>query len=411
MSQEQSKSHPPLSDRVLSAQPSATVAISEVARRLAAEGRSIISLSVGELDFDTPVHIQHAAIRGMIEGNTRYTNVTGTAELKAAVARKFRRDNALEYKPAEIIAATGAKQILFNALLATINPGDEAIVVAPYWVSYSEMVRIAGGEPVVVTPEEASLFKLTPALLEAAITPRTRWLILNAPCNPSGALYTEAELRALADVVRAHPDMMVMADDIYEQIIFEGEFVTFAQAAPDLRDRTLTINGVSKTYAMTGWRLGYAGGPEWLIKAMALLQGQSTSCPNAIAQVAAQAALDGPQEFLDGWRARLRARRDLALDILRRAEPVLRVPACPPGAFYLYINCAQAIGMRTPAGEVIENDGDMTRYLLEQAGVAVVPGTAFGLAPFLRISYALADDQLQRACELIVAACAALVRS
>ncbi|RLM22522.1 pyridoxal phosphate-dependent aminotransferase [Brenneria goodwinii] len=399
-----------LSDRVKNASPSATVAITEVARRLAAEGRTIISLSVGELDFDTPAHIQHAAIRGMNEGHTRYTNVGGTPSLKAAIARKFTRDNALGYKPAEIIAATGAKQILFNALLATLNPGDEVIVVAPYWVSYSEMVKIAGGVPVQVTPEEATQFKLTPSLLAAAVTPSSRWLILNAPCNPSGVLYTADELRALADVVCRHPAMMVMADDIYEEIVFEGEFVSFAQAAPDMRDRTLTINGVSKTYAMTGWRLGYAGGPEWLIKAMALLQSQSTSNPSSISQVAAQAALDGPQDFLDDWRARLRVRRDLALRILRRAAPVLRVPEAPQGAFYLYVNCAGAIGMKTPAGEIIANDEDMTRYLLERVGVAVVPGTAFGLAPYLRVSYALADDRLERACELIVEACTALVR-
>lgn len=407
---EENKFCPTLSERVKGASVSATVAITEVARRLASEGRTIISLSVGELDFDTPSHIQHAAIRGMIEGHTRYTNVAGMPALKAAIARKFVRDNALEYQPKEIIAATGAKQILFNALLATLDPGDQVIVVAPYWVSYSEMVKIAGGVPVQVTPQETTQFKLTPALLAAAITPNTRWLILNAPCNPSGVLYTADELRALADVVRANPTMMVMADDIYEAIVFEGEFSSFAQAAPDMRERTLTINGVSKTYAMTGWRLGYAGGPEWLINAMALLQSQSTSNPSSISQVAAQAALDGPQDFLDGWRERLRVRRDLALRILQRAAPVLRVPQAPQGAFYLYVNCAGAIGMTTPTGDTIANDEDMARYLLEFAGVAVVPGAAFGLAPYLRVSYALADDQLERACELIVASCAALVK-
>ena len=280
--------------------------------RLAAEGRDIISLSEGELDFDTPVHIQHAAMRGIIEGQTRYTDVGGTPQLRASIVRKFVRDNDLHYKEAEVIASTGAKQILFNALLATLDAGDEAVVVAPYWVSYSEMIRIAGGEPVVVTPQADNGFKLTPERLAAALTPRTRWLILNAPCNPSGALYTADELRALADVVRAHPRLLVMSDDIYEEIVFEGAFVSFAQASPDMQARTLTINGVSKAYAMTGWRLGYAGGPRWLIQALELLQSQSTSNPSSVSQAAALAALDGPQDFLDGWRSRLRGRRDLA---------------------------------------------------------------------------------------------------
>ena len=398
-----------LSDRLLAARPSATGAIAELARRLAGQGRSITSLSEGELDFDTPAHIQHAAIKGIVEGHTRYTNVGGSPALKAAVVRKFARDNALDYTEKEVVAATGAKQILFNALLATLNPGDEAIVVAPFWVSYSEMVRIAGGEPVVVTPGAELDFKLTPELLAASITPRTRWLILNAPCNPSGALYTRDELRALADVVRAHPRLMVMSDDIYEKIVFEGEFTSFVQAAPDMRERTLTVNGVSKTYAMTGWRLGYAGGPAWLVKALELLQSQSTSNPCSVSQVAATAALDGPQEFLDDWRERLRARRDLALSILKRAEPILTVTR-PPAAFYLFAHCAGAIGTKTPKGEVISTDADLARYLLEEAGVAVVPGTAFGLAPYLRLAYALSDERLRLACEQIVSACARLTR-
>ena len=398
-----------LSLRLASVRPSATGAAAETARRLAAAGRSIISLSEGELDFDTPAHIQHAAIKGIVEGHTRYTNVTGTPALRAAIIGKFLRDNNVHYQEDEVIAATGAKQILFNALLATLDPGDEAIVVAPFWVSYSEMVRIAGGEPVVVTPQTDEDFKLTPARLAAAITPRTRWLMLNAPANPSGALYSAAELRALAAVLRAHPRVLVMSDDIYEEIVFEGSFCSFVQASPDMRERTLTINGVSKAYAMTGWRLGYAGGPAWLIKAMALLQSQSTSNPCSVSQIAATAALNGPQDFLDDWRQRLRQRRDTALMLLAAAAPVLTIRK-PPAAFYLYADCSAAIGMRTPTGAAITSDADLADYLLHEVGVAVVPGSAFGLAPYLRLAYALADERLKQACERIVLACARLVR-
>ncbi|GAA4334366.1 pyridoxal phosphate-dependent aminotransferase [Variovorax defluvii] len=398
-----------LSDRVANARPSATGAVGEMARRLISQGRSVISLSEGELDFDTPAHIQHAAIKGIVEGQTRYTSVGGTPALKQAVITKFRQDNELDYAPEEVIAATGAKQILFNALLATVNAGDEAIVVAPFWVSYTEMVRIAGGEPIVVTPSERDDFKLTPEALAAHITPRTRWLMLNTPCNPSGAMYSRAELRALADVVRAHPRLLVLSDDIYEKIVFEGEFCSFAQAAPDMRDRTLTVNGVSKSYAMTGWRLGYAGGPNWLIKAMELLQSQSTSNPSSVSQVAAVAALNGPQGFLDDWRDRLRARRDMAMTILQPAAPMLTVSR-PPAAFYLYVCCAGAIGCKTPKDDFIGSDADLARYLLEEGGVAVVPGAAFGLEPYIRLTFALSDERLKLACERIVAACAQLKR-
>ncbi|OWT80176.1 MULTISPECIES: pyridoxal phosphate-dependent aminotransferase [unclassified Achromobacter] len=398
-----------LSDRVAAARPSATGAISELARRLGAEGRSVISLSEGELDFDTPEHVREAAIQGIAEGQTRYTDVGGTPALKAAVAAKFARDNHLTYTPAEIIAATGAKQILFNALLATLNPGDEAIVVAPYWVSYTEMARLAGGTAVVITPDAGNDFKLTPALLEQHLTPNTRWLILNAPCNPSGALYSREEFAALAAVIRKHPRLLVMSDDIYEKLVYEGEFVSFAEAAPDMHARTLTINGVSKSHAMTGWRLGYAGGPAWLIKAMNLLQSQSTSNPSSVSQAAAVAALNGSHAFLDGWRERLRTRRDMALGILHKAAPVLTVRR-PPAAFYLFADCRQAIGMRTPKGETIATDADLARYLIEEAGVAVVPGSAFGLAPYLRLTFCIADERLQLACERIVAACAKLTR-
>jgi len=398
-----------LSDRLAASRPSATGAVSELARRLAAEGRSVISLSEGELDFDTPAHIQQAAIDAIKGGQTRYTSVGGTPALKAAIARKFARDHQLDYAPAELIAATGAKQILFNALLATIDPGDEALVVAPFWVSYTEMARIAGGTPVVITPDAANQFKLTPELLAAHITPRTRWLILNGPCNPSGALYSREELAALAEVVRQHPRLLVMSDDIYEQLVYEGKFTSFVEATPDMRERTLTINGVSKTYAMTGWRLGYAGGPAWLIKALELLQSQSTSNPSSISQAAAAAALDGPQDFLQDWRASLSSRRDMALSVLRDAAPAMTFTR-PPAAFYLFADCSQAIGMRTPKGERIGDDADFARYLLEEAGVAAVPGSAFGLAPYLRLTFCVAEARLRQACERIVAACARLAR-
>jgi len=396
-----------LSARLRVVRPSATGAASARARALAAEGRDIISLSEGELDFDTPAHIQQAAAIAMANGETRYTDVGGTPRLKQAIAAKFLRDNQMAFLPGEIIAATGAKQILFNAMLATVDAGDEVIVVAPFWVSYSEMVRIAGGEPVVVTPEAGNGFKLTPELLSAAITPRTRWLMLNAPGNPSGALYTADELRALAEVVALHPRLLVLSDDIYEEIVFEGEFCSFAQAAPAMKERTLTVNGVSKAYAMTGWRLGYAGGPAWLVKALELLQSQSTSNPSAISQAAAAAALEGPQGFLDGWRSRLKARRDEALSILSAAAPLLCIRQ-PPAAFYLYADCAAAIGLTTPGGRLITNDADFAGYLLEEAGVAVVHGAAFGLSPYVRLAYALSDERLRLACQRIVAACLAL---
>jgi aspartate aminotransferase len=391
------------------ARPSATGAMSEAARALAAEGKPVISLSEGELDFDTPAHIQLAAVRAMTAGETRYTSVAGTPQLRAAIARKLWRDNGLHYEDAQIIAGTGAKQMLFNALLATLDAGDEAIVTAPYWVSYSDMVLIAGGTPVLVTPAPGEDFKLTPTALRNALTPRTRWLLLNSPCNPSGALYSSDELRALAEVLRDYPDVLVMSDDIYEEIVFEGAFVSFAQAAPFMQERTLTVNGVSKAYAMTGWRLGYAAGPAWLVRAMALLQSQSTSNPCAISQAAAVAALDGPQDFLDHWRDRLRARRDLALSTLADAAPVLTMRR-PPAAFYLYADCGAAIGMRTPDGATIATDMDFAMYLLHAANVAVVPGSAFGLAPYVRLAYALSDERLRTACERIVVACGALER-
>ncbi|MEW6340795.1 MAG: pyridoxal phosphate-dependent aminotransferase [Paraburkholderia sp.] len=392
-----------LSGRLAAMRPSATGAMSQAARALAAQGRPVISLSEGELDFDTPAHIQHAAIRAIVQGETRYTDVGGTPALKAAIAAKFRRDNGLAYEPREIIAATGAKQIIFNAFLATLDPGDEVIVPAPYWVSYPEMIRMAGGTPVMIATRPQDGFKLQPDELSCALTSKTRWLLLNSPGNPSGALYSGDELRALAQVLRDHPDVLVLSDDIYEEIVFDGTFCSFAQAAPDMSGRTLTLNGVSKSYAMTGWRLGYAGGPHWLISALAMLQSQSTSNPNSISQAAALQALQGPREFLDEWRGRLRVRRDLALEILGSAKPWLKAGA-PPAAFYLFAHCGGAIGRRTPQGAVIATDIDLAQYLLYEADVAVVPGSAFGMAPYLRLAYALSDARLSEACERIVAA-------
>lgn len=396
-----------LSSVVSRIRPSSTAAIAEAARRMAAQGRSVISLSTGELDFDTPEHIQQAAIDAMRQGHTRYTSVAGTAALKQAIIGKFQRDNGLAYSSDQVIAATGAKQIIFNALLATLEPTDEVMFVAPYWVSYPEMVLLTGARPVPVIPGAADDFKLTPQSLSAALTPNTRWLLLNSPGNPSGALYSAEELRALADVLRDHPRVLVMSDDIYEPIVFEGRFASFAQAVPDFLERTLTVNGVSKSHAMTGWRLGYGGGPAWLIKGIEMLQSQSTNHPSSISQAGAIAALNGPQDFIAHWCERLRARRDNALAIFDGARPLLNV-ACPPAAFYLYVECGALIGKRTPDGELIETDVDLCRYLLEGAGVAVVPGTAFGLAPYFRVSYSVSDDELATACQRIVNACKGL---
>lgn len=397
-----------LSTVVSRVRPSATAAIAEAARRMAEAGRSVISLSTGELDFDTPEHIQQAAIDAMRQGHTRYTSVAGTLALKQAIIGKFHRDNQLTYAPDQVIASTGAKQIIFNALLATLEASDEVVFVAPYWVSYPEMVRLTGAEPVAVSPGANDDFKLTPQTLAAALTPNTRWLLLNSPGNPSGSLYSAAELQALGEVLRGYPRVLVMSDDIYEPIVFEGRFASFAQAVPELYERTLTINGVSKSHAMTGWRLGYAGGPAWLIKGIELLQSQSTTNPSSISQAGAVAALNGPQDFIGQWCERLRARRDHALAVFAEARPLLNVE-CPPAAFYLYVECGALIGKRTPDGAVIESDVDLCRYLLEEGGVAVVPGTAFGLAPYFRVSYSVSDEQLAAACKQIVEACRALV--
>ena len=385
--------------------PSATLAVDAKARALVAEGKNVIGLSAGQPDFDTPDNIKEAAIKAIREGKTKYTDVDGTPELKDAVAAKFKRENGLEYKRSQIHVAPGGKAVLFNALVATCNPGDEVIVPAPYWVSYPDMALLAGAEPVIVPCPQEDGFKLKPEALEKAITPKTRWLILNSPSNPTGAAYTWAELRAVADVLLRHPQVWIMADDMYEHLLYDGvEFATIAQVEPKLYERTLTVNGVSKAYAMTGWRIGYAGGPEALITLMRKLESQSTSNPCSIAQAAAVEALNGTQEFLEPRAEAFQRRRDLVVSMLNQATGINC--AKPEGAFYVYPSCAGLIGKTAPSGKVIETDGDFCTELLETEGVAVVMGTAFGLAPFFRISYATSDTVLTEACSRIQRFCA-----
>jgi aspartate aminotransferase len=393
--------------RLAAIKPSPTIAVTNLARELKAAGRDVIGLGAGEPDFDTPDSIKEAAIAAIRAGQTKYTAVDGTPELKAAVAAKFKRENGLEFRLDEISVGTGGKQIIYNALMATLDPGDEVVIPAPYWVSYPDMVLLAGGTPVFVTCPDQTGFKLRPEDLEAAITPRTKWLILNSPSNPTGAAYTEAELGELTDVLLRHPQVWLLTDDIYEHLVYDDfRFVTPLAVAPELRSRCLTMNGVAKAYAMTGWRIGYAGGPGELIKAMAKVQSQSTSNPCSISQAATVAALNGPQDFLPEWIAIFKQRRDLVVDLLNQA-PTLRCHR-PEGAFYVYPSCAGAIGRRTPAGDLLTNSEDFARYLLESAGVAVVQGTAFGMDPYFRISYATSTDLLEDACHRILRACEAL---
>ena len=384
--------------------PSPTIAVTNLARELKASGKDVIGLGAGEPDFDTPDHIKEAAIVAIRKGDTKYTAVDGTPALKAAIARKFERENGLKYTPEQISVGTGGKQVLYNAFMATLDPGDEVIVPAPYWVSYPDMVLLAGGEPVFVRCPENTGFKLQPADLEAAITPRTKWLILCSPSNPSGAAYTKAELQALTDVLVRHPQVWVMTDDMYEHLVYDDfTFTTAAQIEPRLYDRTLTVNGVSKAYCMTGWRIGYAGGPKEVIKGMALIQSQSTSNPSSISQAASVAALDGDQGFIAANNKVFKERRDLVVR-MRNQAPGLRCPT-PEGAFYVYPSCAGVIGKRTPDGSTIKSSEDFARYLLQGVGVAVVQGAAFGLDPYFRISYATATSLLEDACGRIVKAC------
>ena len=387
--------------------PSPTIAVSNLARELKAAGRDIIGLGAGEPDFDTPDHIKDAAIAAIRAGDTKYTAVDGTPALKLAIVGKFKRDNDLDYKASQISVGTGGKQVLYNALMATLDPGDEVIVPAPYWVSYPDMVLLGGGTPVAIDCPAQAGFKLLPEDLDKAITPKTKWLILNSPSNPTGSAYTADELRALATVLVRHPHVHIMTDDMYEHLVYDGfEFTTIAQVAPELMDRTLTVNGVSKAYAMTGWRIGYAGGPEPLIKAMSKVQSQSTSNPSSVSQAAAVAALEGDHGFLVERNETFRQRRDLVVDLLNQA-PGLRCHK-PEGAFYVYPSCAGAIGKQTPEGKVIDSSEDFARYLLEGVGVAVVHGSAFGLDPYFRISYATSTAALEDAGQRIIKACGEL---
>ena len=385
--------------------PSATLAADAKARELRAQGRNIVSLAAGEPDFDTPDNIKEAAIKAIRDGKTKYTNVDGIPELKEAICGKFARENGLTYKPSQINVSPGGKPVIWNAMIATLNPGDEVVVPTPYWVSYWDIVLLAGGEPVAAPTSAETGFKLTAAGLEAAITPRTRWLILNSPSNPSGAAYSKAELRALADVLLRHPHVWVLTDDMYEHLVFgDFEFFTIAQVEPKLYERTLTMNGVSKAYSMTGWRIGYAGGPEWLIKAMAKVMSQTTSNPASISQWAAVEALNGPQDFIKPNAALFEQRRDLVVSLLNQARGI-RCPT-PEGAFYVYPSVAGLIGKTAPSGKVITSDSDFAAELLETEGVAVVFGAAFGLSPHVRISYATSNEILEDAGQRIQRFCA-----
>lgn len=387
--------------------PSATIAVSQKARELKAKGVDVIGLGAGEPDFDTPENIKQAAKDAIDRGETKYTAVAGIIELREAICEKFKRENGLTYEPNQIIAGTGGKQILFNAFMATLNAGDEVIIPAPFWVSYPEMVAICGGESVYVETSIETEFKVTPEALEAAITPRTKWFLFNSPSNPSGAAYSRDELKALTDVLMRHPHVWVLTDDMYEHLVYgEFEFTTPAQVEPGLYDRTLTMNGVSKAYSMTGWRLGYAGGPVELIKAMDMIQGQQTSGTSSITQWASVEALNGPQEFLQERKKAFEERRDLVVSMLNQASGI-ECPK-PDGAFYVFPSCKALMGKTTPEGKTLETDEDFVTALLETEGVAVVHGSAFGLGPNFRISYATDTDSLKSACERIQRFCASL---
>jgi aspartate aminotransferase len=386
-----------LADALSRVKPSATIAVTQKARELKTQGRDIISLSVGEPDFDTPDNIKKAAIDAINRGETKYTPVSGITPLREAIVKKFKRENGLDYKANQTIVCTGGKQVLYNAFVATLNKGDEVIIPAPYWVSYPDMVLLCGGEPVFVATTLAHGFKLQAADLERAITPRTKWIILNSPSNPSGAAYTRDELKAITDVLVRHPHVWILTDDMYEHLTY-GDFVftTPAQIEPNLMDRTLTMNGVSKAYAMTGWRIGYAAGPDVLMKAMDMVQGQQTSGACSISQWAAVEALNGPQDFITTSRKAFEGRRDLVVSMLNQAS-LIDCPM-PEGAFYVYPSCVKAIGKKTESGKVIATDEDFVTALLEAEGVAAVHGTAFGLGPNFRISYATSNAILEEAC-------------
>jgi aspartate aminotransferase len=394
-----------ISDALSRVQPSATVGISQLARQMAQAGKDIIALSAGEPDFDTPEHVRKAAIAAIERGETRYTNVEGIAELKEAVAAKFRRDNGLEVTAEDCFVSAGGKQIIFNALIATLNPGDEVVVPVPYWVSYPEIVRLAGAEPVFAQASQETGFKLTPQALDAAISPKTKWLILNTPSNPSGAAYTREELAGLAAVLMKHPHVHILTDDIYEVLVYDGRsFATIAQVEPRLMGRTVTMNGVSKSHAMTGWRIGYCTGPKEILKAMLKLQSQSTTNPPSISQWAAVEALNGPQGFLADWRETFQRRRDMVVARLNGCKGLDCL--VPEGAFYAFPSCKGLIGQTSAGGRALATDEDLVMALLEENGVALVHGSAFGLPGHFRVSYAASDEHLAKAMDRIEAFCA-----
>lgn len=396
-----------LAERLGRIKPSQTMAVTALAEELKRAGKDVIGLGAGEPDFDTPQFVKDAAVKAMDEGKTKYATPAGLFELREAACRKFKRENDLDYTPDQICVGTGGKQIIFNAMFATLSPGDEVIVPAPYWVSYTDIAVMAEGVPVIVPGLESNDFKITPAQLEEAITPKSKWFVLNSPSNPTGAAYTRDELKALADVLLRHPQVYVFADDIYEHIIYDDfKFYSIAQVEPKLMDRTLTMNGVSKAYCMTGWRVGFAGGPKDLIKGINTVQSQNCSSTSTISQWAAVTALDGDKSFIAENVAVFKERRDLVVSMLNQATGI--TCATPPGAFYVYPSCAGCVGKKTPDGTVIETDEDFVKYLLESEGVAVVHGEAFGLSPYFRISYAAATDVLEDACSRIQRACASL---
>jgi aspartate aminotransferase len=393
--------------RLARIKPSPTIAVTTKAAELKAAGRDVIGLGAGEPDFDTPQNVQEAAIAAMRRGETRYTAVDGTPALKKAIAAKFKRENRLDYATSQITVGSGGKQVIYNAMLATLDPGDEVIIPAPYWVSYPDMVTLCDGTPVFVPCPQENGFKLRAKDLDAAITKKTKWLILNSPSNPTGAAYSVEELKAIADVLLAHRHVWVLTDDMYEHLVFgDFKFATIAEIEPRLYERTLTMNGVSKAYCMTGWRIGYAGGPTELVKAMAAVQSHSTSNPSSISQAASVEALNGPQDFIPRHNAIFEQRRDLVVAMLNQARGI----SCPrpDGAFYVYPSCAGTLGKKTPKGKTIENDADFVDYLLDEEGVAVVQGVAFGLSPHFRISYATSTEALEEACRRIQRACGKL---
>ena len=396
-----------LAESLARVKPSATMAVTDMARQLRAAGRDVIGLGAGEPDFDTPENIKQAAIDAIARGETKYTAVTGIDELKQAICDKFKRDNNLDYEPAQVFVAPGGKPVIYDVMMATLNPCDEVIIPAPYWVSYPDIVNLAGGTPVAVETRAEDGFKLQPQDLEAAITPKTKWFIFNSPSNPSGAAYSADELKKLTDVLLKHPHVWILTDDMYEHLVYDNfVFATPAEVEPQLYERTLTMNGVSKAYCMTGWRIGYCAGPQELIKAMTKIQSQSTSNPTSISQWAALEALTGSQEFIAEHNTHFKRRRDLVVKMLNEADGIECIT--PEGAFYVYPSCAGCIGKTTPNGTAIDGDEAFAKALLEAEGVAVVHGEAFGLSPFFRISYATSDENLVEACTRIQRFCASL---